>query len=68
MARRTKEQKRLDDLITKLTSKSLAGYRIDVMKIHLLTDAGNAAAADGKSDAEIEAAIIEARNQHAEAA
>jgi len=68
MARRTKEQIRQEKLVDRLCNSVMSGYRIDIMKMHHLSTAGKNAAAAGKSDAEVEAAIIEARNQHAEAA
>lgn len=66
--RRTKEQKRLDDLVSHVCQRCMSGYSIDIMKMHYLSDAGEAAAAAGKSDAEIEAAIIAARDEHAKPA
>ena len=65
MARRTKEQKRLDDLIDNAAQDSVNGYSINIMDIHYLFDAGKIAAAAGKSDEEIIAAIHQARDQYA---
>jgi len=68
MARRTKEQKRIDDLVDNTCQKSMSGYQIDIMKMHHLTDAGKAAVAAGGTDDEIKAAIYAARDKHAEPA
>lgn len=65
MARRTKEQKRLDELVERLCQSACNGWSINIMHLHHLSDAGEAAAAAGKSDDEIKAAIEAARNKHA---
>lgn len=68
MARRTKEQIRLDNLINSTAQSSLSGYHINITDMHFLSEAGEAAAKDGKSDDEIKAAIFEARDKHAKKA
>ena len=65
MARRSKEQMRQERLVDGLCNKLMSGYRIDIMKMHHLSDAGESAAKAGKSDAEVEAAIVEARDKYA---
>ncbi len=65
MARRTKEQIRLDKLISTTADNSMSGYSIKVTDIRHLFDAGEAAAKAGKSDDEIKAAIIAARDKYA---
>jgi len=65
MARRTKEQKRLDELVTSLCQCSCNGYQIDIMNLRHLSDAGESAAKAGKSDDEIKAAIHAARDKYA---
>lgn len=65
MARRTKEQIRLDKLINSTAQSSLSGYQINVMDMHFLSEAGEAAAKAGKSDDEIKAAILAARDKYA---
>ena len=55
MARRTKEQKRVDDLIHSLESKYLNGVQVDIMDLSKITDAAKAAIPNG--DAAIEEAI-----------
>ena len=65
MARRTKEQIRLDKLINSTAQSSLSGYNIVVTDMCLLSEAGEAAAKAGKSDDEIKAAIFEARDKYA---
>ncbi len=65
MARRTKEQKRIDDLIDNAAQDSVNGYSINIMDIHYLFDAGRLAATAGKSDEEIVAAIHQARDRYA---
>lgn len=67
MARRTKEQKRQDDLVTRLCNSLMSGWQINIMDMHHLSDAGKAAALAGKSDAEVEAAMVEARGKYAKA-
>lgn len=65
MARRTKEQKRIDDFISMTCQNALLGYQCDIMKLSKLSDAGEAAAKSGGTNAEIEAAILAARDEHA---
>ena len=65
MARRTKEQKRQDDFINMTCQNSLLGYQCDIMKLSKLSGAGEAVAKAGGTDAEIEAAILAARDEHA---
>lgn len=65
MARKTKEEKRIATLISTTAQNSLTGYQIDIMDIGHLTEAGEAAAAAGKSDEEIKAAILAARDKYA---
>lgn len=65
MARRTKEEVRVARLISRICNSCMSGYQINIMDMHYLTDAGEAAAKMNKSDAEIEAAILAARDQHA---
>lgn len=65
MARRTKEQKRIDDLIDVTAQNCMEGYSINVMDVHYLFDAGRLAATAGKSDEEIVAAIHQARDRYA---
>jgi len=67
MARRTKEQKRLDDLVSRLCQNAMNGYQISIMDIGKLSKAGEDAAKSGKSDSEIESAINAARDQYAKA-
>jgi len=67
MARRTKEQKRLDDLVSSLCQNSMNGYQINIMDMRHLSAAGESAATAGKSDSEIESAINAARDQYAKA-
>lgn len=68
MARRTKEQIRQEKLVDRLCNSVMSGYRINIMDMHHLSTAGHNAAAAGKSDAEVEAAILAARDQYAEKA
>ena len=63
--RRTKEQKRQDDFISVTCQNSLFGYQCDIMKLSLLSGAGEAVAKTGGTNAEIEAAILAARDKHA---
>ena len=65
MARRTKEQKRIDDFISMTCQNALLGYQCDIMKLSKLSDAGEAAAKAGGTNVEIEAAILAARDEHA---
>lgn len=65
MARRSKEQIRVENLIERFCNQALSGYQIDIMKLRHLSEAGENAAKAGKSDAEIEAAINAARDEHA---
>lgn len=65
MARRTKEQIRLDKLIGTTAQNSLSGYSINIMDGRYLSEAGEAAAKAGKSDDEIKAAILAARDKYA---
>ena len=55
MARRTKEQKRIDDLVNTLAQRNLNGVQVDIMDLGKISDAGLGAAPNG--DAAIEAAI-----------
>ena len=64
MARRTKEQKRLDDLVDTLSQNACFRYSIPMVDLHHLSDAGEAAVAAGKSDEEIKAAILAARDKY----
>jgi hypothetical protein len=68
MARRTKEQKRVDDFIDQTCQACMYGWQINVMDMKHLPAAGNAAAAAGGGDAEIIAAIYEARGKYAKLA
>jgi hypothetical protein len=69
MARRTKEQKRVDDLIDQTCQTCMYGYQISIMDMKHLPAAGKkAAAAAGGGDAEIIAAIYEARGKYAKLA
>lgn len=60
--RQTPEQKRISNLISRECQNACGGYQINIMDLHKLTDAGEAAANSGKSDAEIIAAIHAARD------
>jgi len=64
-ARRTKEQKRIDDFISMTCQNSLLGYQCDIMKLSKLSGAGETVAKAGGTDAEIETAILAARDEHA---
>ena len=55
MARRTKEQKRVDDLVNTLAQRHLNNVQVDIMDLSKISDAGKAAAPNG--DAAIEEAI-----------
>lgn len=62
MARRTKEQKRRDDLVERLCNELLTGWEINVFNMHKLSDAGKAVSG---SDDEVRAAIVAARDKYA---
>lgn len=68
MARRSKEQIRQETLIDRLCNTLMSGYRINIMDMRHLSTAGKNAVAAGKTDAEVEAAIVAARDKYAEKA
>jgi putative aminopeptidase FrvX len=61
MARRTKEQKRIDDAVETACNKHAVGRQFDIFSLSKISDAGKAAAVAG---ADIDAAVLAAAIQY----